>query len=151
LYRNLPVYGLKTFAEQKAESRVSERLVATLSGFLGVLALLAATVLYGVLAYLVERRVFEIGIRMSLGASREHVLWMVLRGALAMAASRTCRWSALIALAVRTRHEAALRHPARRSRNSRRRVRRVDGSRGSGSRHPCVESPARRPLGRFAT
>jgi predicted permease len=88
LDKNLPVYGLKTFAEQKAESLASERLIATLSGFFGVLALLlAATGLYGVLAYLVERRTREIGIRMSLGAGRDHVLWMVLRGALAMAAA----------------------------------------------------------------
>jgi predicted permease len=88
LDRNLPVYGLKTFAEQKAESLAGERLIATLSGFFGVLALLlAATGLYGVLAYLVERRKREIGIRMSLGAGRENVVWMVLRGALAMGAA----------------------------------------------------------------
>jgi predicted permease len=88
LDRNLPVYGLKTFAEQKAESLSSERLIAMLSGFFGVLALLlAATGLYGVLAYMVERRTREIGIRMSLGAGRGCVLWMVVRGALAMAAA----------------------------------------------------------------
>jgi len=88
LDRNLPVYGLKTFAEQKAESLSSERLLAALSGFFGVLALLLAAIgLYGVLAYLVERRTREIGIRISLGAGRDRVLWMVLRGALAMAAA----------------------------------------------------------------
>jgi len=85
LGKELPVYNLKTFADQKAESLVRERLLATLSGFFGGLALLLAAIgLYGVIAFAVVRRTREIGIRVSLGAARATVVWMVLRGALGM-------------------------------------------------------------------
>jgi predicted permease len=57
-----------------------ERLVARLSLFFAGVALLLAVVgLYGVMAYTVERRTKEIGIRMALGESRGEVLWKVIR------------------------------------------------------------------------
>ena len=87
LDRNMPVSGLKTLAQEKADSLAEERLLATLSGFFGVLALLLAAIgIYGIVAYGVARRTHEIGIRMSLGASRTAVVWMVVRGSLAMVA-----------------------------------------------------------------
>jgi putative ABC transport system permease protein len=65
--------------QQVNASLTQERLVATLSGFFGVLALvLAALGLYGVAAYAVNRRKTEIGIRMALGASAGQVMKMVL-------------------------------------------------------------------------
>ncbi len=59
-----------------------ERLMATLSGFFGALAVLIATIgLYGVMSYTVARRRVEIGIRMALGADRGSVVRMIVRDA----------------------------------------------------------------------
>lgn len=67
------------FATQVDNSLRRERLLATLSGFFGALALLLATMgLYGVLSYNVARRRNEIGIRVALGAGRRQVTSMVL-------------------------------------------------------------------------
>jgi putative ABC transport system permease protein len=71
-----------TLAQQVNDSIVQERLLATLSGFFGALALLLAVIgFYGVLAYLVLQRQKEIGIRIALGAQRGAILRLVMRDA----------------------------------------------------------------------
>ncbi len=66
-------------------SMLRERLMATLSGFFGVLALVLATIgLYGILSYGVASRTNEIGIRIALGARVREIVTLVLREALVL-------------------------------------------------------------------
>ena len=70
----------RPFREQLAATLTQERLVAMLSGFFGVLALVMVSLgLYGVTAYWVSRRRGEIGIRIALGAHPASVVRLVLR------------------------------------------------------------------------
>jgi len=79
-YDRRMVISFKTLSAQVAESLNRERLLATLSGFFGILALLLAAIgLYGVMSYNVARRRGEIGIRMALGAEQSRVLRLILR------------------------------------------------------------------------
>ena len=83
----LPINYLRTLDEQVSRSLNTERMLATLSGSFGTLALLLSLVgLYGVMSFVVTQRTREIGIRLALGATRLSTVWLVLRDALVMIA-----------------------------------------------------------------
>ncbi len=78
----------KPLRQRIDQSIFQDRLLATLAGFFGILALaLAAVGLYGVVAYGTARRAREIGIRIALGARRGEVVRMVLGDALVLVAA----------------------------------------------------------------
>lgn len=95
----LPITYLRTLDEQVSRSLNTERMLATLSGSFGVLALLLSLVgLYGVMSFVVTQRTREIGIRLALGASRGSAIWLVLRDVLMMIVAGTaialpCVWA----------------------------------------------------------
>jgi ABC-type antimicrobial peptide transport system permease subunit len=91
------------FQKDIRDGLVEERLMAMLSGFFGLLAVLLAVVgLYGVISYIVAMRRNEIGIRMALGATRANVVVIIVRQTLALLALGIAVGVVLAVPAVRT-------------------------------------------------
>jgi ABC-type antimicrobial peptide transport system permease subunit len=79
---DLVLYGVDPYSKVVGADFQQQRLIASLTTLFGVLGLvLAAVGLFGVQAYMVERRTGEIGLRMALGADRGRVVGMVLAAA----------------------------------------------------------------------
>jgi predicted permease len=77
-------FVLKT---QIRDGLARERLLAWLSGFFGVLAVVLVLVgLYGLISYTTLLRKNELGVRLALGAQRANILWLVLRQGLQLSA-----------------------------------------------------------------
>jgi putative ABC transport system permease protein len=85
---DLALANVKTMDQIVGESLVSDRFLSLLYGSFAVVALLlAASGIYGVMAFMVAQRTHEIGLRIALGADKAHVLGIVLREGVLLAAT----------------------------------------------------------------
>jgi predicted permease len=92
--------GFSTSPDWVDGALVRERFTAGLSTFAAALTVLLACIgVYALLAYSVAARTREIGVRVALGATREAVVWMIVRDGLAIAipgvlGGAVCAWAA---------------------------------------------------------
>jgi predicted permease len=83
---DLAVYAVRPMLQVLRESTGQRRFTMELLGLFATLAMVLALVgVYGVMAYMVNLRVHEIGIRVALGAPRNEILWLSLRGGVRLA------------------------------------------------------------------
>ncbi len=81
-----PVYNIRTMKQLLAESIAQRRFNMIMLGVFALIALLlAASGIFGLIAYSVAQRTHEIGIRMALGAQSGDVLKLIVREAMVLA------------------------------------------------------------------
>ena len=132
-----PVENFRMLSDVRSASLASPTVTATLLGLFGLLALvITAAGIAGVVAFSVNQRTQEFGIRMALGAARTNVLSMVLRQGLRLVAVRARPRCRRRARPDASAHDTPLRRAAERRhhvpgcvhRPAARRHRRVPGS-----------------------
>jgi putative ABC transport system permease protein len=83
---SLPAYSVRTMREIIREEQRGDLIMPKLLTAFGAIALFLAVIgVYGVMAYTVNQRTQEVGIRMALGAQRQDILRMVVRQGLTLA------------------------------------------------------------------
>ena len=138
-----PIFQVWTLDEVRAESLSEERLLlAMLWAFAGVALLLAALGTYGVVAFAVQQRTREFGIRLAIGADAARVRALVLRQAMGLILAGAVLGPRRRARRRPRGRDAALRRHALRRRQLRRRDRRACARR---PRRRVVAGPPRLP------
>jgi predicted permease len=85
---DMPIYKMRSMGERVEESLAERRFSMLLLTLFALLALgLAATGIYGVMAYLVNQGTRELGIRLALGAAPHDLLMLVVRQGMTVAAA----------------------------------------------------------------
>ncbi len=85
---SLPVHDLRTLEEAIERLHTQETLFARLLGFFGLVAVALACVgLHGLMSFSVARRTGELGLRLTLGATRANVLALILRECVTLVAT----------------------------------------------------------------
>ncbi len=101
---NLALTDLQTMGDLVSHASAGRRFqTSLLTAFAGIALLLALVGLYGLMAYSVNRRTREVGVRMALGAQRSNVLLLILKNAGLLLASGlalglACAWLAARAI-----------------------------------------------------
>jgi len=82
LDKELPLSSIEPLQQRIDDQQAPMRIFTWFTGIFAVVALFLASIgIYGVMAYLVESRSREIGIRVACGADRRSIFWLVLSGA----------------------------------------------------------------------